>query len=356
MARSVFSSIEPLEARIAPASLTTLNPLPDIVVGVGKTSSIIDLGNLYDATNAPGYHSYVDFMTNFDTDPVKAGIQPGKIRIELYDDVAPLTVQNFLNYVNNLNPKGDYNGIFFHRMVTDPGLQVIQAGGFEVSNPSTHIATGPTVHNEYNDAYQNTIGTIALAKTAQGPNTGSSEFFFNMGDNSQTLGGDNNGGFTVFGKVRQGFDVLQKIFTQPILDESAATQNGALGTVPYQGTYNADPDHIPATPAPALKPENYITITSAKTIAAANAVSDNKDFKVLSIVDHDTLAPTTLVKQTLVGDKLTLTYDTKQSGVADVTIQVFDHTTHLALGEETFSVTLKPNLITSGTGDFFQPV
>ncbi len=58
--------------------------------------------------------------------------------------------------------------------------------------------------NEYSAAHPNVDGTIALAKTAAGPNTGSSEFFFNLGDNSSTLGPQNDGGYTVFGKVIQG--------------------------------------------------------------------------------------------------------------------------------------------------------
>lgn len=355
MVRRLLSSIEPLESRIAPAALTAINPLPDLVAGMGKTSAVIDLGNIYAEQSPSAYHSVVQFTTNFDVDPVTAGLQAGVIQIELFDDVAPQTVQNFLNYVNSLNTKGDYNGIFFHRSVNQTGLQVLQAGGFDVSTPSTHIATGPTVHNEYNEAYQNVEGTIALAKTGAGPNTGSSEFFFNMGDNSSTLGGNNNGGYAVFGKVKSGYDVLQKIFARPLVDETVATNNGALGTVPYQGAYDPNPDGNAATPSPALKAANYITITSAKTVAPANAVSPNVDFTVTSIFDHGTSNTSALVKQTLVGDKLTLTFDTTKSGVADITVHAVNHVTG-DIGDETFSVTLKPNLITAGTGDSFQPV
>lgn len=351
MARRLFSSIEPLESRIAPAALTAINPLPDLVVGMGKTSAVIDLGNLYSAENSSAYHSIVQFTTNFDMDPVKAGLQAGVIKIELYDDVAPETVQNFLNYVNNLNTKGDYDGVFFHR--SDPSLDIVQAGGFEVSNPSAHIATFPTVHNEYSEDYKNVAGTIALAKTAAGPNTGSSEFFFNLADNSNRFGSDNNGGYTVFGKVTQGFDVLQKIIAQPIMNATAATGNSALGTLPYQGTYDADPDHNAKTAPPVPSAANFITITSAKTIAAPNAVSPGVVFKPGSVYEHGSTTTSTLVKQSVVGDKLTLTFDTKQSGVADVTILAANPVT----GEtsvETFSVTLRPNLLLAGSGDSFQ--
>src|SRR4051812_2271451 len=110
MARRLFSSIEPLESRIAPAALTAINPLPDLIAGLAKTSSVIDLGNMYADQNPSAYHSIIQFTTNFDTDTTMAGLQAGVIKLELYDDVAPLTVQNFLSYVNSLNTKGDYNG------------------------------------------------------------------------------------------------------------------------------------------------------------------------------------------------------------------------------------------------------
>src|SRR4051794_21133979 len=91
MARRLFSSIEPLESRIAPAALVGVNnPLPDLIAGLGKTSSVIDLGHMFAAQDSSAYHSIVQFTTNFDMDPVKAGLQPGVIQIELYDDVAPL--------------------------------------------------------------------------------------------------------------------------------------------------------------------------------------------------------------------------------------------------------------------------
>lgn len=353
MARRLFSSIEPLESRIAPAALTAINPLPDLVAGLAKTA-VFDLGNIYADANPSAYHSIVQFTTNFDTDTTTPGLQAGVIQIELYDQDAPLTVQNFLSYVNNVNAKGDYNGIFFHRAVNQSGLQILQAGGFEASNPAVHIPTTPVVTNEYSAAHPNVDGTIALAKTAAGPNTGSSEFFFNLGDNSSTLGPANDGGYTVFGKVIQGLDVLHKMLLSPLADESAATKNGALGTVPYQGAYDPNPDHNTATPAPALKPENYITITSA-AVVIKDAVSPGVQFEVLPPQDHGTTNVTNVLSGKVTGDNLTLTFNTTQSFVADVTVRATDPTTHEVLGEDSFTVTFKPNLIVTGAGEALQP-
>src|SRR4051812_2105921 len=99
MRRSPYSSIETLEARIAPAGLTVFHPLIDLMPGIGKTGATIDLGASLDPDPSPGSPPPTDFLTNFVTDPATAGIQPGKIVIELFDDKAPLTVQNFLSYV-----------------------------------------------------------------------------------------------------------------------------------------------------------------------------------------------------------------------------------------------------------------
>src|SRR4051812_4318414 len=93
--RPPASFLELLEPRIAPAGLILEHPLPDIVAGPGKTSSTIDLGTMFDASSS--YHTLVEFTTNFDTQPNTPGLQAGRIVLELYDEAAPLTVQNFLS-------------------------------------------------------------------------------------------------------------------------------------------------------------------------------------------------------------------------------------------------------------------
>ena len=121
----------------------------------------------------------------------------GDIGIDLFAAETPITVDNFLNYVND----GDYDNVFFHRSV--PGF-IIQTGGFsttqalfEGSVPSS-IATDPPILNE--PGISNIRATVAMAKLAEDPNSATSQFFVNLADNSSNL--DNqNGGFTVFGNV-----------------------------------------------------------------------------------------------------------------------------------------------------------
>ena len=118
----------------------------------------------------------------------------GDIDVELYPDTTPNTVANFLGYVD----RGDYTNSFIHRSV--PGF-IVQGGGYYVTS-GRQTATIPTQSPVVNEPfYSNVRGTIAMAKLGGDPNSATDQWFFNLTDNSGNL--DNqNGGFTVFGKVR----------------------------------------------------------------------------------------------------------------------------------------------------------
>ena len=134
----------------------------------------------------------------------------GGVDMELFDVDTPATVANFMNYAN----RGDYDGTFIHRSV--PGF-VLQMGGY-VFNPdegdffgsgTVHIETDDPVVNE--PGISNVRATIAMAKLGGDPDSATSEFFFNLADNSENL--DNqNGGFTVFGEVTgNGMETIDRI-------------------------------------------------------------------------------------------------------------------------------------------------
>jgi cyclophilin family peptidyl-prolyl cis-trans isomerase len=156
----------------------------------------------------------VHFTTNF----MAAGSAlPGHVVIQLFNEKAPITVANFLSYVNNANPRGDFDGTIFHRLV--PGF-VLQGGLFEVTGstpPLAPIPVGPRIQNEFNPndpERSNVAGTVAMAKLEDQPNSATSQFFFNLGNNAANL--DNqNGGFTVFGKVVEGWDAVLGIAALP---------------------------------------------------------------------------------------------------------------------------------------------
>jgi cyclophilin family peptidyl-prolyl cis-trans isomerase len=128
----------------------------------------------------------------------------GDIEIELYVDKAPLTVENFLRYVES----GFYNGTIFHRVIH--GF-MIQGGGFS-KDMSKKPTLGP-IQNEANNGLSNVRGTIAMARTPN-PHSATAQFFINTVDNaflnfkSQTPSG---WGYAVFGKVVKGLEVIDAI-------------------------------------------------------------------------------------------------------------------------------------------------
>jgi len=137
----------------------------------------------------------------------------GDLDVELYDQDKPVTVRNFIRYVQS----DAYEKMFLHRCV--PGF-VIQGGGFAVTNRAStndavsflNVTNFGTITNEFTVGLRlsNVYGTVAMAKIGGDPNSASSQWFFNLGDNSTNL--DNqNGGFTVFGRVVAGTNVLNSI-------------------------------------------------------------------------------------------------------------------------------------------------
>ena len=132
----------------------------------------------------------------------------GDIVVDLDPTAAPNTVNNFLNYIND----GDYVDSFIHRTArdADSGVNVIQGGGFTIDtgNNFNPVATDPSVANEFNQS--NLRGTIAMARQGGLPDSATSQWFINVTDNVVLDGID--GGFTVFGNVSAGMDVVDAIF------------------------------------------------------------------------------------------------------------------------------------------------
>jgi cyclophilin family peptidyl-prolyl cis-trans isomerase len=128
----------------------------------------------------------------------------GVIEAELYADKAPLTVKNFLSYVE----RGFYNGTIFHRVI--PGF-MIQGGGFAPGMKQK--ATGAPIKNEADNGLKNLAGTLAMARTMD-PHSASAQFFINTVDNPFLDHRDKSTrgwGYAVFGKVTKGMDVVKKI-------------------------------------------------------------------------------------------------------------------------------------------------
>jgi cyclophilin family peptidyl-prolyl cis-trans isomerase len=130
----------------------------------------------------------------------------GTVRVDLDDEAAPKTVENFLRYAD----EGFYNNTIFHRVIR--GFMV-QGGGFteDLERKKTHKA----VAYEGNNGLANNRGTLAMART-QDPNSATSQFFINHVDNAFLNHGARGGaGYTVFGKVVSGMDIVDAIAAIP---------------------------------------------------------------------------------------------------------------------------------------------
>ena len=126
----------------------------------------------------------------------------GVVVIELNEKAAPVTVKNFLTYVE----EGFYNGTIFHRVITN---FMIQGGGFTVDMSKKQ--TYQPIVNEAANGLKNDRGTIAMART-NNPDSASSQFFINHKDNAfLNYTGPNKPGYAVFGRVIKGMDVVDAI-------------------------------------------------------------------------------------------------------------------------------------------------
>ena len=126
----------------------------------------------------------------------------GDIKLELYADKAPKTVENFLAYVN----AGHYDGTIFHRVID--GFMV-QGGGFEPGMKQK--PTNATVENEAKNGLKNEPYSVAMARTSD-PHSASAQFFINVKNNAfLDYPGQDGWGYCVFGKVIEGQDVVDKI-------------------------------------------------------------------------------------------------------------------------------------------------
>lgn len=128
----------------------------------------------------------------------------GEITIELDAEKAPITVANFLQYVES----GFYDGLIFHRVIKD---FMLQTGGFNADMKQKE--TEAEIKNEADNGLSNDKYTIAMARTSI-PDSASSQFFINANDNAflnHTSPTSSGWGYCVFGKVTEGMDVVDKI-------------------------------------------------------------------------------------------------------------------------------------------------
>ena len=140
----------------------------------------------------------------------------GDIHIELYADKAPISVKNFLAYVES----GHYDGTIFHRVIPD---FMIQGGGF--TTDMQQKKTNAPIKNEADNGLSNEPYTLAMARTSD-INSATCQFFINLADNTFLDHGTRDFGYAVFGKVVKGTEVVDKIA------EVKTGRNGGHSDVP----------------------------------------------------------------------------------------------------------------------------
>lgn len=143
--------------------------------------------------------------TSFAATQVILETNQGQIELELNDDKAPITVANFLSYVDD----GFYDGTIFHRVMA--GF-MIQGGGFTPEMDQKD--TDEPIRNESDNGLPNKTGTIAMARTRD-PHSATAQFFINTVNNSFLNNRPGRPGYAVFGKVTKGMDVVLKISRVP---------------------------------------------------------------------------------------------------------------------------------------------
>jgi peptidyl-prolyl cis-trans isomerase A (cyclophilin A) len=177
----------------------------------------------------------------------------GNFKVNLHDQTTPKTVENFLKYVND----DDYDNTVIHRLI--PNF-IMQGGGFSFDGtlPLTPIPTDNSVTNE--PIYSNVKGTIAMAKPGNNINGASSQWFINYKDNSAGNAqlDTQNGGFTVFGEVIEGMDVIDKIALLPNCQDIPMPE--------FTNERCADSSFVPGV-------ENFVTISDV-TITDSTVVTD----------------------------------------------------------------------------------
>lgn len=279
-----------------------INSVSDLTVDSNIEATALNLLNYFDDPTTTG------LIASFQLYNTTLG--NSVINIVLFDQNgsgAPLTVQNFLNYVSD----GNYINSIIHRSV--PSF-IIQGGGFTVEQLTPQsIPSNPPVQNEFSANRSNLQGTIAMAKLGSNPNSATNQWFFNLANNSSNL--DNqNGGFTVFGQVLSNAD-LQTI--------------NAIAAVPVFNGSNLNPafSNLPLLGNPVDSDDDYVRFSEI-TVSQV----DELQFTVLGNSNPN------LVNVTINGQEILLDYLPNQIGTAEITIRA----TNL-LGEQvqdSFTVTV----------------
>ena len=296
LATALFGLLVPVAwaQDITPPVVVT--PIKDLTVAPNSAPTVLNLENLFALQGVQGKM-------------VRMTTTVGKIDVELFTDAAPQTVANFLQYVS----AGSYTDTIFHKVKRNAsGTSTSLLGGaFSVTGGAVNfITTFGNVANEF--SLPDTRGTIAMYKQHDSPDSASDQWFFNVTDNSAKFGSDNNGGYTVFGRIiGKGMERVDGISSLKTYDISSLVDIGAFKKTPL---YNYDPSQPVAA-------NNLVVATS---IAELPLVSQGKGSPgALKITVLENTNPG-VVSADVSGDTLILKYAAGQTGTSSITLQAKD--------------------------------
>lgn len=283
-----------------PTVLGTASSEVAFTASASPTAQNVDLAGIF--TDQDFENSEVQFQTS-----------AGNINVELFDKDTPITVANFYEYANS----NRYDNTIFHRLVD--GF-VLQGGGFSFNDADDtfpSVSTDPTIQNEFSATRSNLASTIAMAKLGGDPNSASSQFFFNLGNNAGNL--DNqNGGFTVFGRIVGTTSTA--IVTDPTLLDLADTPvsdrsstNSAFNELPLE-------NYLGSSFPTDAESNNFLRILNIETVRRNEVLS----YTLMSGNSPVAMIDTTLFTAEIVNHRLKVTPKANQSGQADIVVRATD--------------------------------
>ncbi|MFN0138191.1 MAG: peptidylprolyl isomerase [Phycisphaerae bacterium] len=226
----------------------------------------------------------------------------GKIVIELNGEKAPISVMNFLNYVEAKH----YDGLIFHRVMA---TFMIQGGGFMPDLTEKKDGLKPPIKNEWRNGLKNARGTIAMART-QMPDSATAQFFINVVDNARLDEGMSGGaGYAVFGRVVEGMDVVDAIKDTPVKNDPKLPMGKVVPETPVvisaakiAGTYDKS------------KLEAQVNVAEAEQKKAAEAAAEQAKKSAQAAADEAKKSAATRAAEQEVAVKAKIAEIEKETG------------------------------------------
>ncbi len=266
-------------------------PMEDRALARDSGPVTIDLRNHFGLSGVTG--TVVQFTTVL-----------GTFNVEMLATAAPVSVSNFLSYVND----GSYQNTIFHRSakLSGTGNGIIQGGANTYALPPGNVATKSPIALEYN--LPNARGTLAMARTSAA-DSATSQWFFNVNDNSTVLGAANGGGYAVFGRVLgTGLTVVDAIAALPIYNIGSGFTEIPLRNIVAGQT--------------AVQLQNFVAITKVATVSILPTAGVTGS--VLDFGNGSTNSNPEVVTATIAANELILTPKAGATGVTIITLVAGD--------------------------------